>query len=262
MNSVLLYSSCLPKVSACDTLTCQENFRHVDRTTEFNVLIYVTDGAMYVTEDGIDYEISAGEMLLLRSGLRHFGKHETLRGTSWLYVHFHIPLPDCQDDALALPKKLCGLKGSVHEDKLFQLNDLFHSSEPLKEFRVNLMLCELFVNLCSETARRERASDQICAYLNTQTDKNFSKRLVEKNFFLSYSHMAAEFRKEQGMSMGEYHNSVRMKEACRLLRSTLTSVGEIAEQLGFSDVLYFSKKFHAFVGISPTEYRKQSHREY
>ena len=125
------------------------------------------------------------------------------------------------------------------------------------------MLYELFIGLCSEKLpRQEKVSDKICAYLDTQADKNFSKQLVEKNFFLSYSHMAAEFRKEKGMSMGEYHNSVRMKKACHLLRSTLMPVGEIAEKLGFADMLYFSKKFHAFAGVSPTDYRKQSQKEY
>lgn len=74
--------------------------------------------------------------------------------------------------------------------------------------------------------------------------------------------MAAEFRREQGVSMGEYHNSVRMKEACHLLRSTLMTVSEVAGKLGFVDVLYFSKKFHSFVGVSPTDYRKLAHKEY
>lgn len=33
--------------------------------------------------------------------------------------------------------------------------------------------------------------------------------------------------------MQQYHNSVRMDEACRLLCSTLMSIGEIADKLGF-----------------------------
>ena len=74
--------------------------------------------------------------------------------------------------------------------------------------------------------------------------------------------MAAEFRKEKGMSMGQYHNCARMKKACHLLRSTLLPVGEIAEMLGFSDMLYFSKKFRVFTGVSPTDYRKQAQKDY
>ncbi|MGN1416295.1 MAG: AraC family transcriptional regulator [Oscillospiraceae bacterium] len=264
INSISIDILNLPNVTDCDILTASENFYHMDRTADFNVLICVTDGIMYVTEDGHDYEISAGELLFLHSGVRHFGKRETLRGTSWIYAHFYLRDGEQDsDDRLMLPKKLYGLGGSVHEDRLYELCRLFHSSEPLKKYRVNALFYELLVGIGSEKLpRRESVSDKICAYLDTQTDKSFTKELVEKRFFLSYSHMAAEFRKEKGMSMGEYHNFARMKKACHLLRSTLMPIGEIAEKLGFADMLYFSRKFHAFAGVSPTDYRKQSQREY
>ena len=64
------------------------------------------------------------------------------------------------------------------------------------------------------------------------------------------------------MSMGQYHNNLRIKKACMLLQSTLLSVGEIANRLGFSDVLYFSKKFHVYSGLSPSDYRKQAQMRY
>lgn len=58
----------LPLVSDCDMLTATENFRHMDRTADFNDMIYITDGMMYVTECDIDYEIGAGELLFLKKG--------------------------------------------------------------------------------------------------------------------------------------------------------------------------------------------------
>ena len=63
----------LPLVSDCDMLTATENFRHMDRTADFNDMIYVTDGMMYVTECDIDYEIGAGELLFLK--IRDFKRH-------------------------------------------------------------------------------------------------------------------------------------------------------------------------------------------
>lgn len=78
----------LPLVSDCDILTATDSFYHMDRMADFNVMILVTDGVMYVSENDIDYEIGAGELLFLKNGLRHFGKIETLKGTRWIYVHF------------------------------------------------------------------------------------------------------------------------------------------------------------------------------
>ena len=69
----------LPLVSDCDILTATDSFYHMDRMADFNVMILVTDGVMYVSENDIDYEIRAGELLFLKNGLRHFGKIETWR---------------------------------------------------------------------------------------------------------------------------------------------------------------------------------------
>ena len=164
---------------------------------------------------------------------------------------------------MVLPKKICGLTRSSSEQKLFRLCDYFHSPAPLGKLRQNAMLYEILLDIASEqNPKQERISDRICAFLDGQTERDFSKELISGHFFLSYSNLAAKFRKEKGMSMGQYHNSARMKKACHLLRSTLMSVGEIAEYLGFSDMLYFSKKFHAFSGVSPTDYRKKAQIKY
>lgn len=254
----------LPFVSDCDILTTSEDFYHMDRTADFHVLIYVTDGTMYVTENGQDYEIAAGEILFLKSGFRHFGRYETLRGTRWFYAHFYLPeaTPNCET-ALLLPKKIYAPPGSALEEKLYKMCDYFHSLDPTKSIRKNALFYEILLDIGSERQTESRnISDEICAFLDRQIDKDFSKELIGKRFYLSYSHLAAVFRKEKGISMGQYHNAARMNKACNLLRSTLMSVGEIAECLGFSDMLYFSKKFHTFSGVSPTEYRKQVQRRY
>lgn len=262
-DRVVINSRILPQLSDCDTLTSAEDFFHMDRTAEFNVLIYVTSGTMYVTENEHDYTINSGELLFLKSGLRHYGKRETLRGTRWLYAHFYLSdVPD-GTDTVVLPKKICGLTRSSAEQKLFRLCDYFHSPAPLGKLRQNAMLYEILLDIASEqNPKQERISDRICAFLDGQTERDFSKELISGHFFLSYSNLAAKFRKEKGMSMGQYHNSARMKKACHLLRSTLMSVGEIAEYLGFSDMQYFSKKFHAFSGVSPTDYRKKAQIKY
>ncbi len=253
----------LPLLSDCDMLTASEDFFHMERTADFNVLIYVISGTMYVTESEQDHEINSGELLFLKSGLRHFGKRETLRGTQWIYVHFCLTDEHGGMNTVVLPKKICGLSGSVIEEKLFRLCDHFHGPAPLKELRQNSMLYEVLLEIASEQyPEQERLSDRICTFLDGQTDKDFSKELISGQFYLSYSTLAAQFRRDKGISMGQYHNSVRMKRACHLLRSTLMSVGEIAERLGFSDMLYFSKKFHAFSGVSPTDYRKKVQMNY
>ena len=64
---IAISESDFPIVADCDCLRATEAFYHMDRVTDFCVMIYVTEGIMYVTEDGHDYEISPGEILFLKA---------------------------------------------------------------------------------------------------------------------------------------------------------------------------------------------------
>lgn len=90
MNEIMLDNSCLPVMSVCDLCAAPEDFYHADRTVDFHVMIYVVEGVVYVTEGDVDYEIHAGEMLFLKSGIRHRGKRAIERGTRWYFIHFYL----------------------------------------------------------------------------------------------------------------------------------------------------------------------------
>lgn len=53
-----------------------------------------------------------------------------------------------------------------------------------------------------------------------------------------------------------YRLQVRLREACRLLTGTSRPIYEIARLVGFPDELYFSRRFHQELGVSPRTYRQ------
>lgn len=262
MLSVVIDDRNLPRVIDLDYISASEGFFHVNRTAKFHVLIYVTEGCMYVTEGDTDYEIKAGQLLILKSGVRHFGKYETRRGTCWFYAHFILPeMPEGRK--LVVPKYCTGLSESELEKSLEYLPDLFHGTKPEKGHRVNALFYEILLKICEAgQPGEERRTDKICRFLKEISDRDFSREQIAEKFFLSYSHLAAEFKRETGMSMGKYHALERMQRAERLLRSTPLPVGEVADLLGFSDRLYFTKKFRAYSGRTPSEYRRYVQRRY
>ena len=58
------------------------------------------------------------------------------------------------------------------------------------------------------------------------------------------------------MSPGKYLKSKRLEKAEELLKSTELRISEIAYDLGFEDMGYFSKSFTSVYKHSPSEYRK------
>ncbi len=280
MNEIVISNTRNPLVCACDYRAAPEPSFHSDRVLEFNVLIYVTDGVIYVTEDGTDYAVHSGELLFLKNGVRHFGRTEIPKGTCWHFVHFYTEnaaearfSPDAavlgvyENTALSavLPKKLCGLSGTAAERKISALSELCGSDNPNKRWLANSMLSDIFNELlCFSSAEKnpQTLSDRICGWLDIHCCEPFSAARLEGEFFLSYKHLAAVFKREKELTMQQYHTSRRMSTACRLLASTVMPIGEIAERVGYSDPLYFSRCFSEMKGVSPREYRRRIKEEY
>lgn len=275
MNSIILNNISMPVLDGCDMCAASEPFFHADRIADFNVLIYVIEGTIYVTEEQTDYTVNAGEMLFLKKGVHHFGKREIPKGTRWYFIHFFFReengldsfVPESSPIAqyepvkynIELPKKLSGLEGSAIEKKLAEFTEYFHSDNKMKKWNINSVLFELLSSIAfygKYDAASESIPNRISEYLNRNYKEPFSASMLEQEFYLSYKHMAAVFKKEKGITMQQYHVSLRMNEACRLLKSTLMPIGEIGEAVGYGDMLYFSRCFRKFCGMSPTEYRK------
>ena len=272
MYRVRLSNEQLPSVMGYGLLATAEGFTHADRNLPFHVLIYVLEGAIYVTEHDVEYEVQPGQLLFLKSGLRHFGKRQIPRGTRWYYVHFSLPQPADEACAgqpalnsgspqwLTLPKQLSRLTGSSIEKELGAFVEACHSREETARWYLNQQLFVLLSHIAHHDRPEAPSPDlaqRIAQYLRQHVREPFCAKELERAFFLSYKHMAVVFKKSRAQTMHEYHQHLRMEEGARLLRETLLPVGEISEQLGFADQLYFSRCFHGFAGVSPTEYRRQ-----
>ena len=279
MNEIIIANNSLPQLCGCGLFAASESFIHTDRVPDFCVLIYVIDGCIYVTEGDTDYEVNAGELLILKNGVHHFGKKKIQKGTKWIFVHFRISAdcnaspfhPDASplgaydataESILTLPKFLDNVSARF-EKELKTFIEYAQSDDAYKKWFINQRLFLLLSSLAVSSqgfSNNLTLSDRICRYLSDNIGVPFSSENIEKRFYLSYKYMSHLFKKEKGVTMQQYHNSVRMDEACRLLCSTLMSIGEIADKLGFSDVLYFSRCFRNYTGKSPSTYRKDSAR--
>jgi len=277
LNTLIIDNKSLPVVCGCDGMAANEDFFHADRTADFNVLIYVAEGVIYVTEDDTDYEIRPGELLFLKAGIRHYGKRPIPKGTRWYFVHFYLSadetlerfIPDSgrltqympTEYSAELPKYLKIPEDGEILSRLSALVDCFHSDDKMKGWNINSVLHRLLTEIAMpqiSESHSETLADRVAEYIAENFSRPFCAAELEKRFFLSYKRLAAVFRRDKGVSMGQYQTAVRMDHACKLLRSTLLSVGEIGEMTGYGDRLYFSRRFKKYMGKSPLEYRRET----
>lgn len=71
------------------------------------------------------------------------------------------------------------------------------------------------------------------------------------------SYLSSRFKREVGCSFTEYLIRFRMNKARGLIEANRNmSFMQIAESVGYDDYVQFSKMFRKYIGVNPTEYRK------
>lgn len=68
------------------------------------------------------------------------------------------------------------------------------------------------------------------------------------------------FAKHTGESMQAWIRHVRLREAASMLRTTGLRVSEIAQFVGYSDPLYFSRAFRRVYGVAPSKFSRATLR--
>ncbi|MFA9464890.1 MAG: AraC family transcriptional regulator [Velocimicrobium sp.] len=64
------------------------------------------------------------------------------------------------------------------------------------------------------------------------------------------------FKKETGKNFTEYITEIRVQNAKQIIVKTNMDISDVAVEVGYSDLKYFSKLFKKITGVSPSEYRK------
>lgn len=101
-------------------------------------------------------------------------------------------------------------------------------------------------------------TEKCLKYINKHLKNTLSYEEIAAALFVSPSTLAAKFKQEIGFPLGKYINDRIMYEAEIKLKKTNMTIKEISEMFGFCDQFYFSRKFAAFYGLPPREYRKKN----
>ena len=90
-------------------------------------------------------------------------------------------------------------------------------------------------------------------------ENNYAQKLtlcdVAEKTYVSQWHLSKLLNKHTGQGFSELLNHIRIEQAKRLLADSALRVGDVAEQVGFSDLAHFARVFKKQEGVSANEYR-------
>lgn len=94
------------------------------------------------------------------------------------------------------------------------------------------------------------------AYIDENyANPKISVKTAAESLGISEGHLSHLFRKETDFTFLSYLTQCRVRMAKKLLQNYQYKVYEVAEQVGYRDIAYFSVIFKKIVGVSPSEYQ-------
>jgi AraC family transcriptional regulator len=75
---------------------------------------------------------------------------------------------------------------------------------------------------------------------------------------MSKFHFAKAFRDAMGIAPHQYLVKLRVETARALLRDDTISVSDVGGRVGYADLGQFTSQFRKIIGVSPTQYRRQT----
>ncbi len=182
--------------------------------------------------------------------------------------HMIIPLIAHSNHVNRIIKK-SPLRNCIYE-KLEEISDLFQKASPGFELYVKSIILQIFSELYfySQPQINELSKhsldhhnigrfDELFYFLRNNYNKPITTKKAADISNMSNTHFCHVFKRHMGMSFKKYLMLIRSNIAEGLLRETDESIGNIAEQVGFSDINYFSRTFKKIHGVSPSRIRNQ-----
>lgn len=144
------------------------------------------------------------------------------------------------------------------------VRELISSSDDRQSlFRAFFDYCrDLFHHSVFDASNKTALMQSIEKYIQDHISEPLSLKQLSGKFGLVAPYLSKLFKAYTGMSPAQYVQSMRVETAKKMLVEHPSMLSkDIAEQLGYSSPLYFSKTFYRSVGMYPSEYRTQNRRE-
>ncbi|MFC9707252.1 helix-turn-helix domain-containing protein [Paenibacillus sp. NPDC056933] len=132
--------------------------------------------------------------------------------------------------------------------------------EGLERFYANALLQGMIYELimeyeCGQGGAESDMVDVVASYITSHYRQNLELKELAALAGCSVRQLQRRFKHEKQLGPMEYVIQLRMENASRMLRHTDTSIGEIADKIGYRDMYYFSRAFKKYYGVPPLRYR-------
>jgi len=250
----------------------------IGRSTVYE-LCWLKEGKMVRTNGLVNYEIKKDNICFWRAGAIK-GTESLSKNAKGYYCFFDKDfvlqflrdqksldeLPFFRDNGRLLIQ-LSNKSNASIRSLLEKLEKEYFEELPDRNRMLGLLLCQLLITskrLCSEQVEEEAQSlgeilsKKFLATIKLNVKEQRTVQYYADHFNVTANYLNKCVRIHTGKPATFHITSMVILEAKILLRQTQMSISEVASELGFEDISYFSRMFRKNAGMTPREYKNQA----
>lgn len=236
--------------------------RHPRRIIDSFELIFVQRGTLSIQENDQQYQLGAGQCLLLYPHCEHMGIEDYPDDLKFYWVHFRLSRHS-KDSAsqhfIHLPKL-----GRVDDgSKVTSLFNLLLNEQELVGDRLslNLLLMMIIGKAGNKNANESEPKPVNLAYNARSIIKQFYREPITPSWVAqrlrcNVDYLGRVYKQTFGTTLTEAIQTQKIHAAKQALTDATHPIQFIARGVGYQDVGYFRRVFLKYVGMTPSNFRK------
>ncbi len=244
-----------PKLHTALHHRSQDGFQVGQHQHQHHELVLVLCGSLLVTSAGRTLPGSPGSLHVFPAGVSH---DQGCRG-AWhtICLLFHAD----NDLFSSGPQAIETGEDAMLQTWFEQLCQLARTADPEDRATIDGLLATALQRV--RRLRRERSCQhdlpaalvEALVVINRQLDCDLDVAALAAQVGLSRSQLGELFRRHVGNAPKRHHAKLRLARAKAMLANPYTSVSAVAQELGFTDLNWFVRRFGAEHGVPPGRWR-------
>lgn len=266
-----------------DVRSAEINMQFQHFHTFYELCILLCPNAIHFIE-GIPYEIQTFDIVGISPNRLHKTQYPSGTPCKRLIIQFNMPahasgLSNEYEELLSIFNRdvpIFRFDSELQKRLYRKLNDIYQlapKKDPMRNLIIHQKFIEflilLFLNQGSNIYSNETKLTEleqkvysVAAYIHAHYPEEISMEFLSRHFGISSSYLSHKFKQATGFSVTDYIQMTRIRNVQALLLNTKMPITEMAEPCGFNCFSQFNRVFRKHIGMSPSQYRKQSQSHY
>lgn len=231
-------------------------------------LLYIAAGKAHFYFDGKERIVTKGNMVLFRPGETQIYYLYASEKPETYWVHFTGYDVDMILDYYKMPKDENVFFTGTSPDYQWLFRQMIQELQLRRvnyDELLNMMLKHIFLMINRYFTENQITSSDVLNEIEKAVhyfNENYNQQIIIEKYaedcHMSTCWFINNFKKITKVTPMQYLISLRIINAMNLLETTNYNISEIANAVGYDNALYFSRLFHKYTGMSPSEYKKSS----